>query len=207
MVKYGNEGGIHELCEIARPTGSCAFYSFGIEQNWSFDTDLRNKTGCLGYGFDPTVTHPSQLEEGILFFQLGAMSLDPPPKGWTVISVPSVRRWLRHDHIVVLKMDCEGCEYSIAVDVLREDPEFFKKVDQFAIEVHVPKAFMKSREEIKNLALLYKLLKEAGLVLSSGFLNPCMTHHEESGCPDELHRAGYPCQMWRKCQNFLFARV
>lgn len=32
------------------------------------------------------------------------------------------------------QMDCEGCEYALARDVLAEDPAFFHHVSQFAVE-------------------------------------------------------------------------
>ena len=43
--------------------------------------------------------------------------------------------------------DCEGCEFAFARDILREDPDFLKHVDQLSIETHVSKAWMTTREQ------------------------------------------------------------
>jgi hypothetical protein len=53
-----------------------------------------------------------------------------------VTSMPGLRRWLGHERVTILKADCEGCEYSLARDVLEEDPDFFQHIDQFTVEVH-----------------------------------------------------------------------
>ena len=37
-------------------------------------------------------------------------------------------------------MDCEGCEYSLYADTVANNPLFFATVDQFALEVHLPRS-------------------------------------------------------------------
>ena len=37
-------------------------------------------------------------------------------------------------------MDCEGCEYSLYADTVAHNPLFFATVDQFALEVHLPRS-------------------------------------------------------------------
>ena len=152
------------------------------------------------------MTHPAQLAPNLLFFKIGAKSPDAP-SDWFLTSVPAVRSFFRHEKISVLKMDCEGCEYTIAEDVLKEDPTFFNDVKQFAIEVHLPRAFMAGKTEVDNLARLYKLLKEAGLVLKSAFYSGCNPTHEASGCAPELIESNFPCASGIMCQNYLFARI
>ena len=44
--------------------------------------------------------------------------------------VRALRRALGHPHLAVLKMDCEGCEFTLARDILAHDPLFFGRVDQ-----------------------------------------------------------------------------
>lgn len=34
-------------------------------------------------------------------------------------------KWVGWDHLDVLKMDCEGCEYALARDILKEDPGMY----------------------------------------------------------------------------------
>ena len=56
---------------------------------------------------------------------------------WWTTTVPALKRFLQLDRIPILKMDCEGCEYAIARDVLLEEPLFFHSVDQFTFEAHL----------------------------------------------------------------------
>ena len=41
-------------------------------------------------------------------------------------------------------MDCEGCEYSLYADTVAHNPLFFATVDQFALEVHLPRSGMRT---------------------------------------------------------------
>jgi len=69
-------------------------------------------------------------------------------------------------------MDCEGCEYSLARDVLQEDPKFFDHVGQFAVEVHFSKKWMKGKEELHALASLLQIMKESGLEFIEAKITP-----------------------------------
>lgn len=48
-----------------------------------------------------------------------------------------LKKFLRYDRIEVLKMDCAGCEYALAQDILLEDPNFLHSVDQLGIAIDV----------------------------------------------------------------------
>jgi hypothetical protein len=50
----------HGLCGPP-PTKPCNFFSFGINDDPSFDITLANQWGCRGFAADPTVDHPSKL--------------------------------------------------------------------------------------------------------------------------------------------------
>jgi len=123
--KYGTGWGAHELCEV-KPSNNCKFVSFGISSDYTFDTDMANTAKCKGLALDPTVNHPSKLHDNVWFLNMGATSLEQMPSSWIVTSVPALLKWVKWDYIDVLKMDCEGCEYAIARDVLTEDPAFFR---------------------------------------------------------------------------------
>jgi hypothetical protein len=49
--------------------------SYGINNDYSFELDLRNKTGCRVLAMDPTINHPSELAPGVLFLKVGAPTL------------------------------------------------------------------------------------------------------------------------------------
>ena len=212
---FGQGWGGHALCtygngeRMSRDPQRCFFYSFGISNDYTFDRDLAGR-GCTGYALDPSVTYPSRLLPGVQFMEVAATALDDgKPVPWTTVSsVPSLMRWLRHDRVTVLKMDCEGCEFAIAEDVLREDPMMFHRVDQYAVEVHVPQRFMATPRHVHNYAVLLRLLREAGLVLVEAAMSGCSPDDESTGCLPVLAEAGYPCAIGKfvMCQNFLFAR-
>lgn len=49
-------------------------------------------------------------------------------------SLPEIMKSLGHDHIDILKFDCEGCEWGVFMDL---SPEFLKdKVDDVLVETH-----------------------------------------------------------------------
>jgi len=208
-VPAGSGGGVHSICKtgvagLARP---CKVYSFGISNNWSFDTELGKL--CSVVALDPSVTHQSELAPNVHFLPVGARTLDPSSDArWALLTtLPRLRRWLGDDRLAVLKMDCEGCEYALAEDILQEDPTFFDHVEQFAVEIHVSRVFMTSPQHGLNLGRLFLLLERSGLQLIEALLGPCGPPHETSGCTAELVESGYPCGPNLMCQNLLFARA
>jgi hypothetical protein len=167
--------------------------------------------GCTGFAADPTIVHNSTLHPGVTFHNVAANSpwASSGSKNWIQTSVPALRKWLKHERVNVLKMDCEGCEYSIATDVLSEDPEFFQAVDQFAVEVHWSMMWMQGRAEMYAMASLLDLLEAAGMQLMHVDLTPCGAFAAKSGLLPELKP--FMSVLFEgpqlHCHNYLFARV
>jgi len=205
IKQYGTGWGAHDLCQMPA-SALCRFISFGISNDYSFDTDLANNN-CKGLALDPTVTHPAKIHNNVWFMAIGATSLASPPASWIVTSVPSLLKWVQWDKIDVLKMDCEGCEYAIARDLLLEDPDMFRRVKQFAVEVHVSRTWVSTTEAVINMGKLFYLLEEAGHKLISATFLSCSPVDEAPGCHTMLEDLGYPCQSGKMCHNYLFARV
>lgn len=203
---FGSEWGKHVLCDYPPSRkDSCVFYSFGISHDYSFDTDLAKRWRCRGFAADPTVIHLSQLHPRVTFHNVAAKTRAASPFP-VVTSMPSLMKWLNHTHVSVLKMDCDGCEYSLGEDIATEDPSFFRKVDQFAVEVHLSKTWLDDPEALHSLGLLYGFLEEAGLELQHVDITPCAPEDEAPGCMSELLEMGYPCGDSRCCHNYLFSR-
>jgi len=140
----GRGNGRHDLCDL-KTKKDCVVYSFGIGGEVSWDTEAREKFGCEGYGFDPTVSYGPELAPGVKFLKVGAKMLTPEENGnWNFTSVPNFKKKMNHKFIGVLKMDCEGCEYSLGDDILNDDPEFFYNVNQFAVEIHIANKWIKT---------------------------------------------------------------
>jgi len=218
IMEVGVGYGQHNLVDWGKLHRTCIFYSFGIENDYTFDTDLNQKKNCKGYLFDPTVSHVAKFPGEMLFFHLGHSMLDKPIDcfsdrrrvcnnlaEWTLTSPPQIMKLFQHPRIHVLKMDCEGCEFSLAQAVAKYDPDFFTKVDQLAIEVHIHIWQLKGEEELRGLGLLYHMLHKAGLEFVHMFTMDC---GDDPNTPsyDGLTDLGYPCEPKSKCHNYLISK-
>jgi len=76
-------------------------------------------------------------------------------------------------------MDREGCEFAVTRDVLLEEPNFFHSVDQFAFEAHLNILWLHDVEQLYYYAMLFKLLREAGLVLAGSKIGCCGPNERE----------------------------
>ena len=99
---------------------------------------LAEKWQCRGFAGDPTVPHPSKLHPLVTFHNVGASMLAANEerlngKGgteeWWDTSMTKLRFWLGINHVNIIKLDYEGCEFALARDILREDPTFLYSVD------------------------------------------------------------------------------
>lgn len=121
----------------------------------------------------------------------------------TTIQGPSIR-----NSMIPLPNQTQGCEYSVAADVLAEDPEFFHHVQQFAVEVHFSKKWCKAHEELSSFVTLLELLSEAGLELIEVMVTPCAPSDQASGLVPELESRAKKMRLEEgHCHNYLFARL
>ena len=137
LATFGAGYGGHTLCNASAVHRPCAFHSYGIEHDFTFDLHVSSRWNCTGILLDPTVQHPEHPADAqeLTFLKIGADSPVTKAK-WTSTNVPLLGLALGQPHLHILKMDCEGCEYQLASDVARTRPNFFRHVDQFAFELH-----------------------------------------------------------------------
>lgn len=100
-------------------------------------------------------------------------------------------------------MDCEGCEYALARDIIRDDPTFFQYVDQFVVEVHLPREWLNSTETVFYYGALLKMLDDNGFRLHDARALGCDPKHTKTGCFDPDLCGG----MLNMCHNYLFAKI
>lgn len=93
VIEVGSGNGKHMLCdfvagEVVGFVPTCqTWLSFGIAGDYSFDTQLRARCPwCTGHLFDPSMTYPSRIQNGVFFYKLGLSSKNhdfPSHKGQT----------------------------------------------------------------------------------------------------------------------------
>ncbi|KAJ1417675.1 hypothetical protein B484DRAFT_400741 [Ochromonadaceae sp. CCMP2298] len=220
VKRYGEISGYHFVCNNLRPVNtSCVFYAYGVSSDWTFDDELSRSWDCRGILMDPSVNYKAILTERLLFFSLGATMLrgerggagawqgEVDPNGWLTAAPSELMRMLGHESIAVLKMDCEGCEYAIVPDLVRSNPDFFKSVTQFAVEVHLSRNWIKSPQHTFNLGMLFHILFKEGYYLVAADIGACAPADESKGCPSELTDLSFPCGQRQMCQEYTFARL
>lgn len=228
VIEVGSGSGKHMMCDFvgkgvrharenkaldAAPTCQ-TWLSFGIAGDYSFDTQLRaHCPWCTGHLFDPSMTYPSRIQNGVFFYKLGLSSKDhglANHRNWVLASLPTFFRIFVGDAsaaLAVLKMDCEGCEYEVAKAVAEEDPRLFARVDQVTLEVHVSRTWMRDVDDMFHLGMLFHMMQREGLQLQHASLDACGAKDEAAGCLPEFVASGMTCVRHAMCHNYLFARI
>ena len=126
---------------VAQP---CIVYSFGINDDPSFDQDLTHRwPDCTIYAFDPSIGRQSGdpfLGSHIQFYSIGLgpenLSPEEHTKGWHIMTLSSIMKMLHHDHISLVKIDIEGDEWDTFYSWKIDEGEVYKKIGQLVGEVH-----------------------------------------------------------------------
>lgn len=215
-VVFGSGWGAHEVCsQPVKPP--CIAISYGIDRDYSFDLNVQERTGCTVFALDPTINHPAELAPSVYFLKWGAPLLfaEVPSDGyrsaandWVSVSPVKLAATLAPGkRIHILKMDCEGCEYALYREVVKTDPTFWGRVDQFVVEVHVGKMWLKSKAELIEYGRLLDTLLSNGFHLHGLRVDHCSPQHEAFGLLPALLESGYHDGKRGYCENMLFAKL
>ncbi len=125
--------------EVAPKAGNCIVYSFGINNEWSFDDNME-KYGCKVYSFDPSMKREDHnRSSAISFYNLGISYQDKiESNGWKLKTLSSIYSMLKpiHGDVVIdyLKMDIESAEWGAIPDIIKSG--MLAKVRQLGVEFH-----------------------------------------------------------------------
>jgi len=159
-VGHWQDGG-WDVCVSDLPSSQedCIVYSFGINDDPSFDVDLvKQWPHCTVYAFDPSIgrqTGDAFLGDHINFYNIGLGGHNyKNDRGWDMMDLESIMEMFRHKHVHILKMDVEYSEWQ----VLRNwrESNILGNIDQLLAELH----FFTPSDFADNVASLQWLRQE-----------------------------------------------
>ena len=120
----------------------CIVYSFGINNEWSFD-EAMVEYGCDVFAFDPSMNETDHdHSEHIHFYNLGLSDGNyVDSNNWKLMTLDSIYRMLvpQHGETVIdyLKIDIGLDEWDALAQIIKEGT--LSKVRQLTVEFHLPK--------------------------------------------------------------------
>mmetsp|Transcript_159109 Transcript_159109/g.296456 ORF Transcript_159109/g.296456 Transcript_159109/m.296456 type:complete len:729 (-) Transcript_159109:69-2255(-) len=210
----GSKKTAFSICGNLVPEHGCVFYTYGISQDHASDLGMAGSFKCSGLAFDPAAVQQFAMHEKVAFFKVGAPMphlgncTDCAEAKFETAGPAVVQQLSGHERISVLKMNCGGCEYQLALDVLARDPSFFNRVDQVLVEVHAD-GRATSKKHASNLGLLLAMFQQAGLTFVHARLSSCTRQREQGQrpCSPWLKDSGFFCNDEHQCMGLLFARL
>lgn len=158
--------------QVAPPAGNCLVYSFGINNEWSFD-DQMERYGCQVYAFDPSMkAEDYDRSSAIHFLKLGLNSRDSTSKkGWHFRSLSSIYQMLKKRHgehvIDYLKIDIESDEWAVIPQIVESG--MLDKIRQLAVEIHL--SADDSLTRLRDRVRIIRSIEERGLIRFDSKLN------------------------------------
>ncbi|XP_048238240.1 probable methyltransferase-like protein 24 [Haliotis rufescens] len=118
---------------------NCIVYSFGIDNDFSFDDDVASTFGCEVHAFDPSMKQQDHLRgRRVHFHNLGLSDRDGKGKmQWPMKTMVSIRLDLKHADGVIdyMKIDIEDSEWESLRHAFNSNG--LEGVKQLSLEFHV----------------------------------------------------------------------
>ncbi|KAK3108727.1 hypothetical protein FSP39_014282 [Pinctada imbricata] len=144
MLRLGaiTDGG-WDVChdELYRIRSPCIVYSFGINNDFSFDDDVERTFGCDVFAFDPSMSAKThRRSKNVMFYAIGIgnenKNITVGAGNWEIKTLDTIRRELGHTNrqIDILKMDIESNEKQSLPQMIKSG--VLNKVRQLCIEFH-----------------------------------------------------------------------
>lgn len=103
----------------------CIVYSVGSNDEFSFEEEVHNfNPSCQIHTFDSEPLSENSKKPPFVHFHAWSIG------GKSSNSIKAIMGKLQHDHISVLKIDCEGCEFEALLLAVKP------KISQILVEVH-----------------------------------------------------------------------
>ncbi|XP_046643132.1 uncharacterized protein LOC124328411 [Daphnia pulicaria] len=161
--------------KIAPKPGKCIVYSFGIDNEWSFDEKM-SRYGCEVFAFDPSMgmDHHDHIPGNVHFYNWGLGDRDEIDhhNNWTYRSLSSIYDELSHRHgrkiIDYLKIDIEYSEWLALPEVIESG--MLSYVRQLGMEIHLD--IYASLKVHVYWAKLLRTIEKMGMVRFDSEYNP-----------------------------------
>jgi hypothetical protein len=161
--------------KIAPKPGKCLVYSFGINNEWSFDEKM-SRYGCEVFAFDPSMgmDHHDHIPGNVHFYNWGLGDKDEFDHhlNWTFRSLSSIYDELSYRHgrkiIDYLKIDIEYSEWMALPEVI--DSGMMSYVRQLGMEIHLDNNA--SLKQHVYWAKLLRTIEKMGMVRFDSEYNP-----------------------------------
>ncbi|KAI9190824.1 methyltransferase domain-containing protein [Polychytrium aggregatum] len=197
--------GVWTVCadRILRDGQPCVVYSFGICNDFSFDDEM-NLKGCEVHSFDPSMGVESYSRSKTHWFHDAGISgiddsnytdhrssmLGKGVKPWVVKTIPSWMSTLSHNHISLLKVDVEYCEWD-ALNQLLKSPDI-QNIDQIIFEVHFWPGRRSNPEAVSVLDAVQSWMDVLITIEKAGFQH-FSTHENPMSSGEVIDEYHYPC--------------
>ena len=139
--RFGNKmGGGYELCldpPLLQKGKKCVAFSFGIQNDFSFDDDIGTILNCTVHSFDPSMRPQEYARSNNTYFHnigVGAANYKSS-NGWPMYRFSDIRKILGYGVIDIVKMDIEDSDWPVLRDIV-ESGEASMFIKQIALEMH-----------------------------------------------------------------------
>ena len=117
-------------------------YSFGIQQESSFEEELLERTNCQLWGYDFSVDEfgpqlKTKMKDRAHFTKAGISGKTDTTQNPPYYSIADLMDINGHTHVDILKMDIEGYEFESLTSLLQAFDDGEVPVSQILIEIHL----------------------------------------------------------------------
>lgn len=165
-VAPGGLDGQYAVCldppSVAPRPNNCLVYSFGINNEWSFD-DAMAAYGCQVYSFDPSMKQADfDRSPKIHFYKLALEDFDQGNEDRKLSTIYEMLK-PRHGDVVIdyLKIDIEHDEWFVIPQIIQSG--MLSKVRQLVMEIHLD-THEKRLDSYRRFVATVKSLEDEGMV-------------------------------------------